>query len=364
MTRTAKPGKARSRTAARTPKTISEQLLELHLAHELARFDTDALIDWVREELAHELEGVRAIPLDQLIAAEQVRQVIDRHVIQNDLPDALIAFASRAACRQFDAEWHHRTRLNSLITSEQFEAIVDLLLRFPDQRQAAIDHLIDLPVYQELISGILYKAIGRFIIEENIVSKKVPGVSSMLKFGKRVMDRTLPKLEGAFEDKLRAFIAGNLKFLLRESKTFMQDSVTDEELRESALALWASIEDRTLGELQQGMDHEDLSACIALGVDVWTHLRSTDYFRQSADQVIDLFYTEYGEQPVGTLLDALQITPDRLMQEVAAFAPEMLKALKHGGQIERLLRRRLASFYHSDAAQACLQNGSLDVDHA
>ncbi len=348
--------KKTSPASASSARRRANQLLELHLAHELAAFEEEAFLAWLRPELAQQFDSVKALRLAQWVTAEQVKQVIVRNVVENDIPGAVAELAGDAATRLFSSEMHKNTPLNRIMTAQQFEELVDKLLELPEQRKNGINHLIELPIYQDLISGVLYQAILRYIYEENMVSKNIPGVSSMLKFGKRMIDKTAPKFEGAIEDSVRAYIAGNLTFLLKESKAFLENSLSEEDIKASALELWDSIESKTMGDFQQGMDSVDLSEFVVLGYEFWQRFRRTAYFKDCYELVVDYVFEVYGQAPLSVLLDDLMITPERMMQEVEAFAPTILQSLKENGQIEGFLRRRLEGFYYSEAALACLQD--------
>ena len=337
-----------------TAKQMADKLLDLHVRHEMALFDTKAFITWVQEELNLQLVSARTLRLDQIVSAEQVKAVISRNVVEHDVPGAIAEIAGEAATHLFTSTQHKKTLLKEVISSTQFEEFIDKLLELPEQRRNGIDHVIDLPIYRDLISGVLYQAIIRYVYDANVLSKNVPGVSSMLKFGKRMIDKTAPKLEGAVEDSVRAYISDNLSFLLHESKEFLENSLTEEDIKASAMELWDTLENKSMNDFQQGMDSIDLSEFVVLGYEFWLSFRTTDYFKNCYELIVDYFYDKYGSANLGLLLDDLLITPERIMTEVSAFAPDALAALKANGQLESFLRRRLETFYSSDAARDCL----------
>ena len=349
---------SRAKSKSNKPTTelaLADQLLELHLAHELASFEYETFLAWLRPELDTQLKVVEGLQLQEFVTAEQVKQVIVRNVVDNELPGAVAELAGESATRLFGSGMHKSTPLHKIFATRHFEDLVEKLLELPEQRKNGINRLIELPIYQDLISGVMYQAILRYIYEENIVSKKVPGVASMLKFGKQMFDKTAPKLEGAVEDNVRAYIASNLVFILKESKAFLEDSLTEEDIKTSAMELWDVIEDKTMGEFQEGMDSIDLSEFVVIGYEFWKSFRKSDYFKNSYELIVDYFFEVYGSKPLSALLEDFMITPERMMQEVEVFAPKVLATLKENGQLERFLRRRLEGFYHSEAALNCLK---------
>ena len=341
--------------ATQTPEALAQKLLELHLQHEMAAFDADNFMAWAREETDPLFNWFRTTQLTQWVSAQQVKDVIKRNVVDHEIPGAIAEIAGEAATRLYNSEQHKNTKLNEVITSHQFEEFVDKFLELEKQRVDVLDHIIDLPIYGDLISGVVYQAITRYIYESNIISKKVPGVSSMLKMGRNVVNKTVPKLGGAMEESVKSYITNNLEFILDESKSFLENSMTEEQLKSSAMDLWDSYEDKTFGELQKGMDSIDLSEFVVLGYEFWLRFRKTEYFQNSYELIVDYFYEKYGDNDMSCLIDDLKITPERIIEEMEAFAPNVLSMFKESGQLEGLLRRRLEGFYMSVTALNCLK---------
>ncbi|MDX1452645.1 MAG: hypothetical protein R3183_08820 [Oleiphilaceae bacterium] len=336
-------------------KVRAQALFECHVQHELRQFETPAFLHWFESELAAQYQSFCELPLKSLVTAKQVKAVIQRNVIENDIPGGIAEIAGEAATALFRSKSHREALLKELLSGQQFEELVDKLLELSEQRTFAIDHLVTLPVYRDLISGVLYQAIMRYIYEENIVSKHVPGVASMLKLGKRMVDKGAPKFEGAIEDNVRNYIVKNLAFLLRESREFLEHSLSDEDIKASALALWDTLENTPIGDFQEGMDTVDLSEFVVLGYEFWLRFRKSAYFKRAYGVVVDYVFHQYGSAPLGELLEDLGIGQQQLMTEVQAFAPGVLQAIKQNGQLEALIRRRLAGFYTSEEAINCLE---------
>lgn len=343
--------KVRKSKSASVKMDPATQCLELHVAYELQTFTPEKFLDWLNEELAEQFTFLHSVRLNQLVSAEQVKDVIARNVVENVIPGTITELAGDAASALFSSEVHRSTALNEILSSQQYEEFVDKLLDLKEQRRSGIDHLIELPIYQELISGVLYQAILRYIYEENLLSKSIPGVSSMLKLGKRMIDKTAPSLEGAVEESVRSYIEGNLGFLLRESKAFLENSLTEEDIKASALELWDALENKTLGEFQEGMNSLDLSEFVVLGYEFWQRFRKRPYFRSSMDLVVDFVFERLGDMPLDVLCEELMLSPERLRAEANAFAPRILEVLRENGQLESFIRRRLSGFYQSAEAQ-------------
>jgi len=333
---------------------IANKLLELHVRHEMASFDEATLMNWVREESGTLLNWVRTINISQLVSAQKIKDVIKTNVVDREIPGAIAEIAGEAAAHLFTSEQHLNTHLSEIIDNKQYEGFVEKFLELREQRTEVLNNIIDLPIYRDLISGVLYQAITRYIYESNIISKKVPGVSSMLKMGSKMVSKTVPKLGGAVEDNVKSYISNNLGFMLNVSKSFFEDTLTDDEIKVSAMDFLDLLENKTLGEFQEGMDSLDLSEFVVLGYEFWLRFRNTDYFKNSYELMVDYFFDKYSEGDLGILLDDLTITQELVVTEAERFAPQIINTLKESGQLEGLIRRRFERFYTSDEALSAL----------
>ena len=341
------------KTSANTPSSaeeVSQQLLELHLQHELAKFDEAAFMSWLAEESETILDWLRSIKLNQLVTAKTVKAVIRRNVIDREIPDEVIETIIAATTCFVDSKKLKNTHLSEIISDGIYEGFADEILKLEQSQRNFLARIIDLPIYKGLISGVLYQAIVHYIYEHNIVSKHVPGVTSLLKMSQRAINFTAPKLSNAVEDNVKTYISNNLNFLLDESKLFLTESLTVEEMKSSAMDFLEMLDDETLGELQAGIDSDNVRGFVLLGFEFWLHFRETTYFRNACDLMVDFFFKKYGNNKLGVLLDTFEITQQQIMDEAGAFAPRVLNTLKRSGQLEGLIRRRLGSFYSSSAA--------------
>ncbi len=121
------------------------------------------------------------------------------------------------------------------------------------------------------------------------------------------------------------------------------------------MEIWDRFSNKPLGDLLKGMDSLDLSDFVVLGYEFWLRFRKTEYFKECYELVIDYFFEKYGDEDMAILLEDFNITHDRAIEEVKLFAPQALKVFRESGRLEAMLRKRLGSFYQSDAALACLK---------
>jgi hypothetical protein len=337
-------------------KQRAEQLCELHLQHELAQLSDERFLQWITSESSELLGAFQQITLSEFISSDSVKAIIKEQVVEQEIPGAIAEIAGEASVNLFRSEKHLNTQLKDIMRADQFKGFVRKLLELETQRHNIINGVIDLPVYRELISGVIYQAITRYIYESNVLSKNIPGVSSVLKMGRNVVNKTVPKLGGAVEEGIRKYIKSNLGLFQQESKSFLINSLTAEELEASILDFWDSVENKTLGQIQEGMDAVDLSELVVLGYEFWLDFRQSPYFEHCYQSVVDYLYSTYGSEPMAILFEDLAVNSETLVKQAEYFAPALLTQLRNSGQLEGLLKRRLDSFYHSEAALRILSS--------
>ena len=169
----------------------------------------------------------------------------------------------------------------------------------------------------------------------------MPGVKKMV-LSTRMVRKTLPKLEGAVEQNVKAFIADNTHILMMQSQDFLNNSLSDEELKAFALSFWHLIEGQSFREIQQGINAVDLSEFVVLGYEFWHRFRKTDYFARCCEFVVNHLFDKYGAEPLEELLSDFAVTPDSVLAEMNEFAPEFSFKYAKKGVLESVLRRRLS----------------------
>ena len=342
------------------PVTEAEQtarkLLELHIQHEMAAFDEPSFINWLEEDVNQLLIWSQSIRLNQLVTASSVKAFIQANLVTREIPAAVVEIADEASVWLLSSQHHLDTPLGELINEATYEDCVEQILEFDEQLKGSLDLVMELPIYRKVLSGVIYQAITRYIYDANIISKSIPGVSSLLKIGQQVVSKTAPKLSNAVEENVKSYISTNLDSILVESESFLEQALTDEALKIAAMDLLESLKNKPLGELQEGIDNEKLSRFIQLVFDFWEHFRKTDYFKNTYELMVDYFFEKYGEETLDILLDNLEISSELIHQEATRFAPQLLASLKQSGQLEAIIRRHLSRFYTSNAALDCLQS--------
>ncbi|MGC8121039.1 hypothetical protein [Marinobacter sp. VGCF2001] len=334
--------------------TLADELLEAHVRHELSALKGAKLKKFLHREVEALLEHAQTITLARVISPDQVMNLIRRVVIDMELDAGIPELAAELATEVVNAPVQKETRLGDILSREQASAFVEEALELRHQRERVIIEIMAHPVYQELVSNVVYHGLVSYLYEDNLITRSVPGVGSMMKFGKKMANKAVPGLDETFERRIKAWLSESLPSLIVRSEQFLQKALSDDELRDTVMAAWVSLEDRSIAELQDGLGDVQLQEFVVLGYDFWLHYRQTPYFQGCAQAVVDGLYARYGDQPVMNLLNELGVTQEVIIAELEAVGVPLVDVLREEGYLEALLRRRLEPFYRSTAAKKLL----------
>jgi hypothetical protein len=337
-----------------TTSTLADQLLEAHVRHELNALKGAKLKKFLHQEVDELLEYANSITLERAVSAEQIMGLIRRVVVSMELDAGIPELAADLATEVLNAPVQRQTRLGDILSREQASAFVEEALELRHQRERVISEIMAHPVYQELVSNVVYHGLVNYLYEDNLITRSVPGVGSMMKFGKKMANKAVPGLDETFERRIKAWLSDSLPSLIARSEQFLHKALSDDELRDTVMAAWVSLEDSTIEDLQDGLGDVQLQEFVILGYDFWLHFRQTPYFEGCVQAVVEGLYARYGNQPVMNLLADIGVTREVIVTELEAVGLPLVDLLRQEGYLEALLRRRLEPFYRSAATKKLL----------
>ncbi len=338
----------------KTDTDLANALLDAHVRHEVAALKGAKLRKFLEAEVDELLALAETVTLDRVTSVDQVMGVIRRVVIDMELDPGIPDLAADMATQVLNAEVQAQTRLGDILSRDQVTGFLEQAMELRQQRERVISEIMAHPVYQELVSNVVYHGLVNYLYEDNLLTRSVPGVGSMMKFGKKMANKAVPGLDETFERRIKAWLSDSLPGLIARSEQFLHRAFSDEELSDSVMAAWVALEDRTLAELQEGLGDVQLQEFVVLGYEFWLQFRQTGYFEACARAVVEHLFARYGNQPLQALLTDVGVNREVILAEVHAYVLPLMDVLHEEGYVEALVRRRLAPFYRSAAARKLL----------
>ncbi len=329
---------------------LIHQFLEAHIAHELNRFKDGSYKQTIEEEVSAIFEWIKKIKLKDVMTARQILGIIKRNVVELPVAGGLTELTGEMSQKVLASRHNKKTALEDIFARKQYDEIVDKVVSLKKTRKDLIKRFVTSPVYSRQISEVLFTGIKEYMLEENIIAKKVPGISSLIKVGKFAVNKTMHSLEIAIEDKVKSYIESNLDNTIKRSERSLNEYFNKTRIIDTSEEVWESIAKTKLNEYFSAIDGNDMEDFIIIGYDFWLHFRKTPYFKGIYTELVKYFFKKYGDRELDVILEDVGVTRKMVICELTEIiAPGIEKALSIG-YLEERIRARLESFYLSKEA--------------
>lgn len=321
----------------------------------------DAQVEFIADQLTGKsLQSLIERELDALLAAAEkltLNESVTRQMIKStaltyaadlELHGAIPELVGDVARALYAHKIQTRTHISDLLSDDRFEEVLEKMLELKTARRQLVHAAVGNPLYADIAADLIYNGVKAYL-NDNPLTKNIPGMSSMMKLGSSVMGGA--KMEGS----LKGYIRASLKPILKQSEHFLIDTLDDDRLRDTALMVWKLIKTHKLSEVRASIKSEDVEEFFVIGYEIWRELRKTTYYREMIGAGIDAFFDKYGDVSLGELLEEMGMTREILLNEALRFAPHVLPVLKKKKLLEPAIRRNLEGFYHSAAAGALIE---------
>ncbi|KAB7743535.1 hypothetical protein GA707_13045 [Nostocoides sp. F2B08] len=228
-------------------------------------------------------------------------------------------------------------------------AVADASARLDRLRTEVIDALTASTAYRRLVAHVLYRGVKDYVLTENVLARRIPGASSIVRFGQRGLNTAAPGLEQAVDRQLSAFVEANIAETLRESRRYLEATLDARMLRVLAEEAWGQLAPRRVSELATLADDEDLERLGAELVGLVEHTRRSGRLTPFVESAVRELLTRHADDSPGDLLRDLGLGRNEAVEELTRLLTPLMEQPAVQDFVEERVRARLASFYASDA---------------
>lgn len=325
--------------------TDPEALLEAHVAFVLARWSGEGLSEAVAAHVTAVREWLETVTVADLAPAEPTAAVIGQWAAELSFPDELVAFVADVAASGHTVLAEHPGLVGDLVAAADYDAVVALVAEQEELRREVIAALTGSKAYRRLVSHVLYQGLKAYLLTENLIARKVPGASSLVRLGQRGLTSAAPKLEAGLDRRLTAFVETNLGETLRESRRYLESTLDPQMLGEMADEAWSSVEERSLGSLTGMLDPEVTRVLVTLIGPVLRRWQEAGLLAEVAEAVVLTVLTDHAEDLVGPLLESWELPLERWTEQVVELLRPAWAGAVASGLLESRVRAELEPFY-------------------
>ncbi|HEX5362523.1 MAG TPA: hypothetical protein VFW49_15780 [Fluviicoccus sp.] len=325
---------------------VAAQLLDAHAAHILAQLSGETLDTTIDREASAFLDWVDARPLNTFATAERVHTLALERVLDSEPTPALIAEIVAIVKDIWNSPVNETTYIHQIIEHKHYNDIVDNIAGREKLRNDIIHTIVGNPVYGRLLSDVIYDAISDYM-QHNPLTKNVPGMSSLMKMGKGLV-------EGAGGSAVKGYLQKNIQAIVGRSERTIQGILDARQIHNVAEQLWNKSRGLPLSTARQYFNEKDLDQLSYIIEEAWNHIRRTDYIRAQVKTGIDGWFSRNGNRKAGDVLADLGVSRDILLAEIKTSARVIVGEMAASGFLEARVREQLAAFYGSDVVSGLL----------
>jgi hypothetical protein len=333
--------------------TLAEQLLDAQVAWAVDLLTGSGLEEQVAKDVDDVLAATGGLRLDELVSPSEVKRVARR--LFATVPGSTTADnVVRRSAEVVHAGPPTPFVPSEAIAREHVEAIVNEVLGASRLAHRTLDELAESPLVAAAASRFVTRLVGEVLAANKAVADKIPGMGSLIGFGTSAASKVKGAADKQFEGLIGATAGRGTTFAVKRLNKVILETLSDPATQAAVMEVWDLHADRPLPAPHTFVDEADVLRFAGVLQAAAASAASTAPVAALVDSLIDGFFTVYGEYPLTILLEELAISRDDLVADVQSFAATALRAVHADGQLEPLVRSRLAPFFSSPAAKALL----------
>lgn len=333
--------------------TVAEQLLNAQVAWLVDQLTGPELPDLIAQDVDELLATGSRLPVRSLVGPAEVKSLI--HLVLDKVPPSAAAstLVEAAADVAYDGPAENFT-LADIVDRENVESLVGEVLGMTDVAEKFLDQIADSPLVAGLASRFVGRIVGDMVQANQAMADKIPGLGSLVSFGTSAAGKVVGAADKQLQQVLGDTAGKGATFAMRRLNKVVIDTLKDPTARDAALQVFDLYADKPVVRINQLGTREDIQRLAGLIQDIVIAGAPTEPVVALVDALVDAFFATYGDLPATTLLDDLGITRNDLVDQAAAIVPGLLAAAHESGELDRLIRARIAPFFSSPAVTAIL----------
>ena len=320
-------------------------LLEAHVRFEVERWSGPGLAATIREEVTALYAWLDSVRLGEVVPAGEAAPVAARLVERLAVTDQTAASLADVLATARDAIADSDLRVRDLARRQDVLALADSAARLDRLRPEVIDAVTASTAYRRLVAHVLYAGVKDYVLTENVFARRIPGASSLVRFGQRGLNTAAPGLEQAVDRQLSAFVEANIAETLRESRRYLEATLDAPMMRVLAEEAWAQLAPRPLADLAGLADEEDVERLSRDLVGLAQHALATGHLTALLERATHDLLTRYAHRAPADLLRELGLDEESVADALTEVGGVLTDQPAVRRLVEARVRARLTAFY-------------------
>jgi hypothetical protein len=325
----------------------TERLIQAQLTHILDQIQS---ADVINQEVDALINTLSQQPISKLISLDNIQSIAKQYILSQPIHEHLLEQVTSQIQFAIFHPQNAQFKLQQLIPDATIDNIADYLSTQKNHREALIHRIFSNPAYAQMLSQTISHAINDYM-ENNMLTKKMPGVGGLMKLGKSVIERAT---DSNLDDALQGYLNKNINNLIAVSEKMANRHLNDQQVHQLIMQGWKSIRKQPISVVQKFVTTENINEVATVVSQTWEHLRQTDYIQTQINDGIAHWYDQHQHTPLATLMKDVNVDSAGIQQEVKNIVMPIIQQLISDGYIAARVEVLLRQFFESDVVSAIL----------
>ena len=323
----------------------AEQLLQAHLQFILKQLQTEqTVVGEVNALFAHLSDK----SIEQLISQEHLQALVSTQVLDYPMQAHFTEQIVEQIKFAMSHESNQQINVANLIPEESVEIVAQYLSNQKNHREAFVHRIFSNPAYAQMLSQTISHAISDYM-ENNVIAKKMPGMGSLMKIGKNVLERAT---DSNFDSALQNYLSKNINNLIAVSEKMANKHLSDQKVYQLIKQGWQKIAEQPVSNLNNYVSSDGISNGAQVLSRTWDSLRSSDYIATQMKDGVTHWYSNNKQHTLGKILRDLNVDAALIEQELKLALMPVMSQLIEDGYAAKRIEKLLREFYESSEATA------------
>ncbi len=332
-----------------TNASLAERLLDAQVAWLVGRLTGDELAGIVERDLRALLDLESRITLADLLDAERAKRIVREALATVPPSTGASTIVTMVADVVYDGPEASYT-LGELVSRDDVERIAEAALSRTDLVARVLDDISASPLASTLASRFVGRLVGEVLQSNRAAAEKIPGLGALVALGVGAAG----VVAGAADKQIEGVLGMGATFATRRLNRVLVETLRDPAARAAVLEVYDLYADRPIPHVRDTAKRKDVHQAAGLLQDVAISGAASEPALALADALVDAFWRIYGDHPATAFADDLGLDRDALIGQATSMAAVAVSVAHDRGDLERLVRERLAPFYASPEVAAIL----------
>lgn len=330
-----------------TKNPMIEQLIDAHIEF---LDQTFAQHETIQTEFIHFYHWFRKQPLKNLWSFADINALIQKQILATPVSSSLLEQIADHIRFALAHTSNDETKIEDVIPVLTIDKIAKYVASKSSHRKALIHRIVTHPEFSTTLTQLIHHSIQDYI-DNSVMSKKVPGVGRFMKMGKSVLESVT---DSNLDDTVKHYLQKNVIKISQLSEQVINQQFDDHKLYHFQANLWHKIKKVPLSTFRQYIEISDLPQTVAMGHEIWDHLRQTEYLKQQVHDGIYTWYVRNQDKSFDFILNDININESLVQNELQQLLAPVIQQMVSSDYLKQRARFYLEQFYYSEKTQKIL----------